>query len=412
MLYNNLSEYLRKKYGKRMKKICIDGGFTCPNRDGKCGTGGCIFCGERGSGEHIDASLSIKEQVNEALLNATDDDLFIAYFQNFTNTYAPVEILKQRYDSALCDSRIKILSIGTRPDCITDEIAKLISSYSERYEVWVELGLQTANDETAKAINRGYDRRTFENAMDILRHYGIRVIVHLIIGLPGESLENTISSADYLSQFDLFGVKIHSLYVMSGTKLAEIYSKKRYTPPTLCEYADTAAEIISRLDPKIILHRITGDCPKDRLIAPEWNKNKSEIIDQICRKMTEKGYTQGSRARRILQVASELENSGYSFEKRIKNVCFILNTRSLGLGEDTSFIALTQDGEENVLIDDMCETHDAVWPRITEERFREIAAAHSINTSEGKYLRLTVPYESEESLKRFIACLAEIEQTR
>ncbi len=407
MLYNNLSEYLREKYGKRMKKICIDGGFSCPNRDGKCGTGGCIFCGERGSGEHITPALSIENQVSSVISQAAKDDLFIAYFQNFTNTYASPEILKERYDSALIDERIKILSIGTRPDCINEEIAKLISSYSEKYEVWVELGLQTANDTTAKLINRGYDRRAFEKAMEILCDYEIKTVVHLIIGLPGESSEDVIATAEYLSSFKLFGVKIHSLYVMEGTVLAKMYEEKSYTPPTLSEYADMASELIARISPKVILHRITGDCPKERLVAPEWNKDKNEIISRINYALTKKGYSQGCLAPRIIRISHDLEKLGYRFSRQISNVCFVFDTKALSLSEDTAFIALTQtDGE--VFIEDMCETHDAVWTYVSDERFKSTAEKHGVLIKEGKYMRLYAPYESEKTLLDFIACLKEL----
>ena len=190
MLYKNLSGYLRESYGKRLKKICIDGGFSCPNRDGKISTGGCIFCGERGSGEHINACLSIKEQVLSAIESANENEEFIVYFQNFTNTYADVEILKKRYDAALISDRIKVLSVGTRPDCIDEDVAALLESYKDRLDVWVELGLQTANDKTAERINRGYKRECFERAFSILKSHGIKTIVHLIVGLPGESAED------------------------------------------------------------------------------------------------------------------------------------------------------------------------------------------------------------------------------
>ena len=294
MLYSNLSSYLRERYGKRLKKICIDAGFSCPNRDGKCGVGGCIFCGERGAGEHISPLLSIKAQVENALCDAGEDDLFIAYFQNFTNTYAEPKILKERYDSALFDKRIKILAIGTRPDCINEEVCKLLKSYAENYEVWIELGLQTANDKTAEIINRGYKREVFERAMKLLSDAGIKTVVHLMLGLPSEGKEDAIVSAEYLSQFDLFGIKVHSLYVMEGTRLAEIYRQGNYTPPTLTEYADMASEVLARISPSTVVHRITGDCPRDMLVAPEWNKDKRTIIDAVNKAMTDKGYKQGS----------------------------------------------------------------------------------------------------------------------
>lgn len=285
MLYYNLSTYLKEKYGKRLTKICIDGGFTCPNRDGKCGTGGCIYCGERGAGEHIEAKRSIGEQVKGALSEAEDGELFIAYFQNFTNTYAPVEELREKYDSALTDERIKILSVGTRPDCITEENAALLKEYQKSREVWVELGLQTANDGTADVINRGYHRDAFEKAMKILRSHGIKVVIHIIIGLPGEGAEDVRATVEYLKGFDIFGIKIHSIYVMKGTVLADMYEKGIYTPPTLFEYADLCAYVLRTIPKSWVVHRITGDCPRELLVAPQWNRDKNLIIAEICRRL-------------------------------------------------------------------------------------------------------------------------------
>ena len=293
MLYNNLSGYLRKKYGKRLKKICIDGGFSCPNRDGKCGTGGCIFCGEAGAGEHIDSSLEIRKQVENAMAIARADDEFIAYFQSFSNTYADVNTLKERYDAALISDRIRILAIGTRPDCIDEERARLIASYMPNREVWVELGLQSANDKTAKKIRRGYERKTFEEAVKILNRYNIPVIVHLIIGLPTETLEDIKSTTDYINCFKLFGVKIHSIYVMKNTELAKMYETGEYSPPTLEEFTEAAAYIVSHINPDVIIHRLTGDCPQGMLIAPEWNTDKHRTIRKIEEKLEKLGLKQG-----------------------------------------------------------------------------------------------------------------------
>lgn len=293
MRYNNLSGYFREKYGKRVKKICIDGGFSCPNRDGTCGIGGCIYCGERGAGEHINPEESIKEQVLSHLSSAKDDDIILAYFQNFTNTYADVETLHQRYDMALIDPRIKLLSIGTRPDCIDEEIAALIASYKNRAEVWVELGLQTASDKTADIINRGYHRPVFERAMKILDRYGIPVVVHLIVGLPGENIDDIKETSEYLRSFNIFGVKIHSIYVMEGTELAQMYSRGEYVPPTLEEYVEGAAYLITHLNPEIVIHRVTGDCPKDMLIAPDWNADKNAVIGEINKKLEKESWHQG-----------------------------------------------------------------------------------------------------------------------
>lgn len=294
MRYNNLSGYFRKKYSRRIRKICIDGGFGCPNRDGTCGIGGCIYCGERGAGEHIDPRISIREQAEACLALGSADDVFLAYFQNFTNTYADVETLKERYDAALIDPRIKIMSIGTRPDCISEEIAALLASYKDRVDVWVELGLQTASDETARIINRGYPRTTFDKAMEILEKYEIPVVVHLIVGLPGENLSHTKDTTAYISKFNLFGVKIHSIYVMEGTELARMYRDGEYTPPTLDEYAEGAAYIISHIHPDVVLHRITGDAPRDLHIAPDWNLDKDGIIAAVVKKLESQGLRQGS----------------------------------------------------------------------------------------------------------------------
>ena len=294
MLYNNLSEYFRQKYGQRIKKICVDGGFSCPNRDGKVGTGGCIYCGERGAGEHIRKCDSIKEQVLRALESCSENDKFLVYFQNFSNTYASIETLKLRYDEALFDKRILSLAIATRADCISEEVASLIAEYSKRLDVWVELGLQTANDKTAKIINRGYKTEVFDNAVKILNKYNIPVVAHMIIGLPEETGADAIETARHISSLDVFGIKIHSIYVMEGTLLADMCREKRYTPPTLSEFAETAALCLGNISDKIIVHRLTGDCPRDMLVAPEWNRDKYKIIEEINKKMRELGIRQGS----------------------------------------------------------------------------------------------------------------------
>jgi len=288
MLYNNLSTYLKTRYGKRIKKICIDGGFGCPNRDGKCGTGGCIYCGERGAGEHIDPSLSITAQVREQLRRSNAEG-FIAYFQNFTNTYAPIATLKERYDSALVDPRIVALAIGTRPDCIDEDIADLIASYKDRCDVWVELGLQCASDRTAEIINRGYKTEVFSKAVDILKSRGIPVVAHMIIGLPDEGIDEVDKTADLINASGVWGVKIHSIYVMEGTVLSEMYREKLYTPPEMAEYVSLAARTVRRLSPNIVIHRLTGDCPDGLLVAPEWNKNKNAVIEAIRRTLSEEG---------------------------------------------------------------------------------------------------------------------------
>lgn len=294
MLYNNLSSYLKSKYGKRLSKICIDGGFGCPNRDGKCGTGGCIYCGERGAGEHINALSSISDQVLSHLRGREDGSLYIAYFQNFTNTYAPPDVLKERYDLALRDKRIVALAIGTRPDCIDEQICDLIATYKERVDVWVELGLQTASDKTARVINRGYKTEVYRRAAELLTSHGIPFVTHMIIGLPGENEEDTDATVDLINECGSWGVKIHSIYVMEGTRLADMYRRGEYIPPSQEEYTSLAARAIARLRPDIIVHRVTGDCPEGLLVAPEWNKDKNATIDMIRHKLEERDLRQGS----------------------------------------------------------------------------------------------------------------------
>ncbi len=293
LTYHNLSGYLKSKYHGKVAKICIDGGFTCPNRDGTCGFGGCIFCGERGAGEHINPLGSIRSQVESYFSKQPKADKFIAYFQNFTNTYAPVDVLKRRYDEALIDPRIVILDIGTRPDCINEEVVRLLAEYNKNYEVWVELGLQTANDATAQFINRGYGRDVFANAVALLHKYGLRIVVHLIIGLPGETQADVENTVAYLNQFPIWGLKIHSLYVMKDTALEKLYHTGAFVPQSMREYIDSAVYVLTHVDPDLIIHRLTGDCPKDLLVAPDWNEKKTEILNTITSIMEKNQYTQG-----------------------------------------------------------------------------------------------------------------------
>lgn len=293
--YNHLNEYLKNKFGERVLKICIDGGFTCPNRDGKCGVGGCIFCGEAGSGEHLNSYKNIENQVKEyfSSYKAERANKFIVYFQNFSNTYDTLENLKKKYDSALIDERIIGISVATRPDCIDENIAKLLKSYTNKYYVSVELGLQTSNDETAKLINRGYESKVFTDAVNILRRYEIDVVTHIMIGLPGEKKEDLTNTIKFINSHDIQGVKIHSTYIIKGTKLAKMYENNEYTPLTLEEYIDLTCYTLASLNSNIIIHRISGDAPKNLLIAPEWNLHKKWIINGIEKKLKEKDLWQG-----------------------------------------------------------------------------------------------------------------------
>ena len=274
--YKHLNKYLKDKFGERTLKICIDGGFTCPNRDGKISTGGCIFCSEKGSGDHINYTDSIKKQIENYFKNYKSQraNKFIAYFQNFTNTYDSIDNLKLKYDSALIDDRIVGLEIATRPDCINEDICKLLKSYTNKYYVCIELGLQTSNDNTGKLINRGYTSKQFTKAVALLNKYNIDVIVHIMVGLPTETMTDLKETIHFINKHNIQGIKIHSTYVIQNTKLADMYQHGYYTPITLDYYLEALTYILTHISPTLVIHRLSGDAPKDLLLAPEWNSHK------------------------------------------------------------------------------------------------------------------------------------------
>ena len=293
--YNHFNEFLKNKFGERTLKICIDGGFTCPNRDGKCGYGGCIFCSEKGSGDHINSAFSISNQVKNYFnsYKASRANKFIVYFQNFTNTYDTLENLKAKYDAALIDDKIVALAIATRPDCITEDIVKLIASYSNKYYVWVELGLQTSNDKTGEKINRGYCSQDFTDAVRLLNKYNIDVVTHIMVGLPGETEKDLKNTIDFINSHNIQGLKIHSCYVVKNTVLADMFFKGQYQPISLDYYLDSVIYVLTHIKPNIIIHRISGDAPKNLLIAPEWNTHKKWVLNSVDKIMREKNLHQG-----------------------------------------------------------------------------------------------------------------------
>lgn len=292
--YNHLNTYLKNKFGERTLKICIDGGFTCPNRDGSKGHGGCIFCGERGSGEHL-KEIDISSQVTNHLNSYRGEraNKFIAYFQNFTNTYDTISNLKRKYDSALIDERIVGLQIATRPDCINKEIVNLIASYKDKYYVCVELGLQTSNDTTGIFLNRGYSSTDFTNAVKLLNNYDIDVIAHIMIGLPNETEIDLKNTVNFINSHNIQGIKIHSTYVTKDTKLSNLYNGGTYTPLTLEEYLEKLTYVITHINPNVVIHRISGDAPKNLLIAPSWNTHKKLVLNGLEKILREKNLYQG-----------------------------------------------------------------------------------------------------------------------
>lgn len=299
--YKHLNKYLKGKFGERTLKICIDGGFTCPNRDGTCGVGGCVFCSEKGSGELIscangDNSIDkIKNQVINyfSSYRSKRANKFIAYFQNFTNTYDALENLKSKYDAALIDDRIVGLEVATRPDCINEDIVKLLKSYTEKYYVCVELGLQTSNDNTGILINRGYTSNQFTKAVHLLNKYNIDVVTHIMVGLPGENFDDIKNTVDFINKHNIQGIKIHSTYVIKNTALADMYFKGKYEPISIEYYLNALTYIITHIFPDVVIHRISGDAPKDLLIAPEWNLHKKWILNGLDKILKEQNLWQG-----------------------------------------------------------------------------------------------------------------------
>ncbi len=293
--YVHLNSWLKEKFGERVLKICVDGGFSCPNRDGRCGKGGCIFCGANGSGNGK-RNVSISEQVRNHLQSYRGEraEKFIVYFQSFTNTYDTIENLKKKYDEALSVSdKIVGLSIATRPDCVDENVAKLLASFADKFYVFVELGLQTANEETGKIINRGYTNSDFENAVKLLRKYGIDVVAHIMIGLPNEDKVDLQKTVNFLNAQDITGLKIHSTYVIKGTRLCEMFENGEYKTIELDEYVDSVVYVLTHIRGDIVIHRISGDAPKEQLVAPVWNTHKKLVLNGVDRVMREKNLMQG-----------------------------------------------------------------------------------------------------------------------
>ena len=287
-----LSDVLKQQYGEKVYKISLSSGCTCPNRDGKTGTRGCFFCSESGSGEYASAAGDIDVQIEEAkkrIRQKTDARRFIAYFQSFTNTYGDAARLEKLYESVIRREDIAILSIGTRPDCLGDEIMEMLKRLNSIKPVWIELGLQTMHDTTAEAMNRGYLLPVFEEALTKLKSAGIEVIVHVIFGLPGETKEDMLQTIQYLAQLNPGpdGIKMHMLNILKGSILGQQYENNPFPLLTLEEYTDIVAESTRILPEKMVIHRMTGDGPGYLLIAPEWIRNKKKVLNTINRKMRE-----------------------------------------------------------------------------------------------------------------------------
>lgn len=301
--YYSLSRYLKNTYGERLYKLALNGGMTCPNRDGTLSDKGCIFCSAGGSGEFAaSAQLSVSEQLVYArrLIAAKyPSGRFIAYFQAYTNTYAPVSYLERIFNEALDDPDVAVLSVATRPDCLPDDVLKLLDRLNRRKPVWIELGLQTVRDDTAERIGRGYPLSCFTQAAARLAGIGIPVIAHLILGLPDERVEDMTAGADYLSALGVSGVKLQLLHILKGTGLESVYyeslktGSQRFALLEKDAYVDAVIRCLEHLRPDIVIHRLTGDGPGNLLIAPDWSRNKRGVLGEIGRQLKLRDTWQG-----------------------------------------------------------------------------------------------------------------------
>lgn len=298
--YRDLNTYYRSIFGRKAAKISLDAGFTCPNRDGTLGARGCLFCSAGGSGDFAeDAALSIAEQIERGKTQTAkkwENPAYIAYFQAFTNTYAPVPLLRQKYDEALACAGVEGLSIATRADCLPDDVLDLLAEYQKRTQLWVELGLQTAKESTAAYIRRGYPNVVFENAVRELARRGISIVVHIILGLPDETREDLLATIAYLNRLPIRGIKLQLLHVPADSDLAAVYLAGGYQPLTKEEYISLAADCIAHLREDIVLHRLTGDGDRKTLLAPLWSMDKRSVLNGLHRYLKENGIRQGMYA--------------------------------------------------------------------------------------------------------------------
>lgn len=297
--YRSLDYMLRERFGEKVYKVTLNGGMSCPNRDGTLGKRGCIFCSEGGSGDFAaDAALSVTDQIESqisVLAGKRPIQKYIAYFQAYTNTYAPVEYLRKIFTEAIAHPKIVALSIGTRPDCLGRDVLALLEELNQVKPVWVELGLQTIHEKTARYIRRGYRLECFENAVKELHSRNLEVIVHTILGLPGESREDILDTMHYLNKKNIQGIKLQLLHVLKGTDLAYDYLAGKFPVYEREEYLDLVIDCLENLDPEIVIHRITGDGPKELLLAPLWAGRKREVLNMLHHRMKELDAWQGKQ---------------------------------------------------------------------------------------------------------------------
>jgi len=297
--YHTLNYFLREKFGEKVFKIALDAGFSCPNRDGTISSGGCLFCSARGSGDFAGNRIfSITKQFGDIKIMMSKkwkSNKYIAYFQAYTNTYGAIDTLRKKYEEAVLQEGVVALAIATRPDCLNKDVLELIEEYSLRVYTWVELGLQTCNDASAEIINRGYKLVKFEEAIKELNKRKIDVVVHTIFGLPGESQEDMLKTIDYVAHKDIKGIKMHLLHLMEDTPMVQLYKRGELKFLQQNEYIDIICTAITMLPPDMVIHRLTGDAPRELLIGPMWSLKKWEVLNAIDNKMKELDLYQGKR---------------------------------------------------------------------------------------------------------------------
>lgn len=292
MKYYSLNQYLQDTFGQKIYKISLDGGFTCPNRDGTLDTRGCIFCSQAGSGEFAqNRKDSIWQQIEKGkdrLKDKIQNGKYIAYFQAYTNTYAPVNRLRELYEEAISHPDIAILSIATRPDCLSEKVLLLLQEMKEKKPVWVELGLQTIHESSAVYIRRGYPLSVYDEAVKNLKKIGVQVIVHVILGLPGETYDQMKETVSYVAKSGADGIKLQLLHVIKGTDLEKDYRAGKFRTLEMEEYVNLVADCIELLPPDLVVHRLTGDGDRKTLVAPLWSLHKKRILNAINQKIKEK----------------------------------------------------------------------------------------------------------------------------
>ena len=298
--YHSLDYELKRQFGQKIYKVSLDGGMSCPNRDGTVGTGGCTFCSQGGSGEFAVGRTGypdVWEQIEQAKTRVhrkiSGEGKYIAYFQSYTNTYAPVDYLRTLFERAITHPDIVALSVGTRPDCLGDEVVALLKELNRQKPVWVELGLQTIHEKTAERIHRDYRLEVFEDAYRRLKEAGLTVVVHVILGLPGETKEEMLETVDYLGKIPVDGIKLQLLHILKGSQMAAEYEKNPFSLMELEEYLDLILTCVARLPQSVVIHRLSGDGAKALLIGPAWSANKKLVLNRMMQKFRENGIFQG-----------------------------------------------------------------------------------------------------------------------